>query len=101
MPAVADQYLNGPLREVRRSHPETVLKLVGLLPGQQIIALRAGEIDNGITNESGELLAGEFYTRELAEEGSYIALPERHRLGSHDHVSFIGNPDLSCRVSTR
>jgi DNA-binding transcriptional LysR family regulator len=86
MPAVADQYLNGPLRGVRRSHPETVLKLVGLLPGKQISALRAGEIDIGITNESGELLAGEFYTRKLAEEGSYIALPEQHRLVSQDHV---------------
>jgi hypothetical protein len=62
---------------VRRSHPETVLKLLGLLPGKQIIALRAGEIDIGVTNESGELLAGEFYTRKLAEEGSYIALPEQ------------------------
>jgi DNA-binding transcriptional LysR family regulator len=86
MPAVADQYLNGPLREVRRSHPETVLKLLGLLPGKQIIALRSGEIDIGITNGSGELLAGEFYTRKLAEEGSYIALPEQHRLVSQEQV---------------
>ncbi len=86
MPAAARQYLNGPLREMRRSHPETVLKLVGLLPGKQIIALRAGEIDIGITNESGELLAGEFYTRELAEVRSYIALPEQHRLATRDRV---------------
>jgi len=86
MPAAARQYLNGPLREVRRSHPETVLKLVGLLPGKQIIALRAGEIDIGITNESGELLAGEFYTRNLEETGSYIALPEHHRLATRDRV---------------
>src|SRR5260221_1109574 len=86
MPAAAKQYLNGPLTEVRRSFPETVLKLVGLLPGKQIIALRAGEIDIGITNESGELLAGEFYTRELAEIHSYIALPEQHRLATRDGV---------------
>src|ERR1700747_2142566 len=86
LPAAAQQYVRGPVREVRRSHPETILKLVGLSPGEQIIALRAGEIDVGITNESGELLAGEFYTRELAETGSYIALPEEHRLGSRDRV---------------
>ena len=36
-----EQYLRGPLREVRRSHPQTVLKLTILLPGEQIIALRA------------------------------------------------------------
>jgi DNA-binding transcriptional LysR family regulator len=60
---------------VRRSHPEAVLKLVNLSPGKQIIAIRAGEIDMGITNESGELLAGEFYTRKLAEMYSYVALP--------------------------
>jgi DNA-binding transcriptional LysR family regulator len=86
LPAAASQYLNGPLREVRRSFPETVLKLVGLLPGKQIIALRTGEIDIGITNESGELLAGEFYTRELDEIPSYIALPEQHRLATRDGV---------------
>jgi len=80
------QYLRGPLREVRRSHPQTVLKLTTLLPGEQIIALRAGEIDIGITNESGELLAGEFYTRKLAEIGSYIALPEQHRLATQHRV---------------
>ena len=80
------QYLRGPLREVRRSHPQTVLKLTTLLPGEQIIALRAGEIDIGITNESGELLAGEFYTRSLAEIPSYIALPEQHRLATRDRV---------------
>jgi DNA-binding transcriptional LysR family regulator len=86
LPDVAQQYLRGPLREVRRNHPETVLKLVGLSPGEQMIALRAGEIDIGITNESGELLAGEFYTRKLAEMGSYIALPEHHRLATQDRV---------------
>jgi len=59
---------------------------VGLLPGEQIIALRAGEIDIGITNESGELLAGKFYTRKLAEMGSYIALPEQHRLATQHRV---------------
>jgi len=53
--SAAKQYLTGALREVRRSHPETVLKLVDLSPGEQIIALRAGEIDIGITNESGEV----------------------------------------------
>jgi DNA-binding transcriptional LysR family regulator len=86
LPSAAQQYLSGPLREVRRSHPETVLKLVDLFPGEQIIALRAGEIDIGITNESGESLAGEFYTRKLAEVGSYVALPEQHRLATHDRV---------------
>jgi DNA-binding transcriptional LysR family regulator len=83
---VAKQYLSGPLREVRRSHPETDLKLVNLSPGKQITALRAGEIDIGLTNESGELLAGEFYTRTLAETGSYIALPDQHRLATRDRV---------------
>jgi DNA-binding transcriptional LysR family regulator len=86
LPAAAQQYVRGPVQEVRRSHPETVLKLVGLSPGEQIVALRAGEIDVGITNESGELLASEFYTRKLAETGSYIALPEHHRLATQDRV---------------
>jgi DNA-binding transcriptional LysR family regulator len=67
LPAPAQQYLSGALSDVRRSYPETDLKLVNLSPGEQIIALRAGEIDVGITNDSGELLAGKFYTRTLTE----------------------------------
>ena len=62
------------------------MKLVGSLPGEQIIALRAGEIDIAIINESGELLAGEFYMRELAEVGTYVVLPEQHRVASRDGV---------------
>ena len=86
IPCAVQQYLRGPLREVRRSHPETLLKLVSLSPGKQMNALRTGEIDIGITNESGELLAGEFYTRKLAETGSYIAVSEHHRLATQDRV---------------
>src|SRR5260370_10121255 len=66
LPAVAQQYLRGLLREVRRSHPETDLKLVGLTPGQQIVALRAGDIDIGITNASGQLVSGEFCAPNLS-----------------------------------
>ncbi|MBV8225438.1 MAG: LysR family substrate-binding domain-containing protein [Verrucomicrobia bacterium] len=84
MPAAAKQYLTGPLTEVRRSFPGSVFETCGLLPGKQIVAFRAGEIDLGITNESGESLAGEFYRRELAEIRSYIALPEPHRLRTRD-----------------
>jgi DNA-binding transcriptional LysR family regulator len=80
------QYLRGLLREVRRSYPETDLKLVNLSPGQQIAALRAGEIDIGITMDSTELIAGEFYTRKLAEVGSCIAISEQHRLATRDRV---------------
>jgi DNA-binding transcriptional LysR family regulator len=58
----------------------------GLSPGQQIAALRAGEIDIGITMDSTELIAGEFYTRKLAEVGSCIALSEQHRLATRDRV---------------
>ncbi len=43
-------------------------------------------IDIGITNESGELLAGEFCTRKLAETGSYIAVSEHHPLATQDRV---------------
>jgi len=86
LPSAAKQYLSGPLREVRRSHPKTVLKVVNLSPGEQIIALRAGEIDIGITTESGELLAGEFTRESWQRWESYIALPEHHRLATQDRV---------------
>src|SRR5260221_6116251 len=62
------QHLRGLLRKVRRTPPDTDLKLVNLSPGEQIIALRAVDIDIGITLYSGEL-ASEFYMRKLVRDG--------------------------------
>jgi DNA-binding transcriptional LysR family regulator len=84
--SAAREYLEGPRRHVKRRHPDLALKLLDLSPGEQIAALRAGKIDVGITDHSGEVLAREFYVRQLAKMGSYIGLPDHHPLAGLTHV---------------
>jgi len=84
--SAAREYLEGPRRQVKSRHPDIALKLLDLSPGEQIAALRAGKIDLGITDHSGEVLAREFYVRQLAKTGSYIGLPDHHPLAGLTHV---------------
>jgi DNA-binding transcriptional LysR family regulator len=89
MASAAREYLDAALKHVRATHPDLVLKLLDLSPGEQIAALRAGEIDVGLTDESAEVLAREFYTRVLGSIPSVIALPEQHRLRKQGSVRLV------------
>lgn len=80
MASAAKDYLAAALRQVRAHHPDVGLKLLDLSPGEQIAALRASEIDVGLTEDSAEVLAREFYTRVLVSIPSAVALPEQHPL---------------------
>lgn len=86
MVSAAKEYLEPALRRVRAEHPDVGLKLLDLSPGEQIAALRAAEIDVGLTDESAEVLAREFYTRVLVSIPSIVALPEQHRLREAETV---------------
>lgn len=78
--SAAKQHLAAALKQVRAEHPDLSLKLLDQSPGEQIAALRAGEIDVGLTDESAQTLAREFYTRTLAAIPAVVALPEQHPL---------------------
>lgn len=86
MASAAREYLELPLKRVRQVQPKTMLKLLDLSPGEQITALRVGEIDVGLTDESGELLARDFYTRKLAEIPGFAALHDQHPLAGENQV---------------
>jgi len=74
------EYLAPALEKVRQVHPRTKVKLLDLFPGEQITALRQGEIDIALTQEIGDLLGRDFYTRQLAVTESIVALPAGHPL---------------------
>ena len=78
--SAAKQHLADALKRVRAEHPDLSLKLLDQSPGEQIAALRAGEIDVGLTDESAQTLSREFYTRTLAAIPAVVALPEQHPL---------------------
>lgn len=84
--SAAREYLDPALKRVRKGHPETKLKLLDLTPGEQIAAFREGTLDVGLTDESGQLLSRDFYTRKLASVPSVVALPEQHLLAEQKEV---------------
>ena len=74
------EYLAPALEKLRQVHPRTKLKLLDLFPGEQINALRRGEIDIALTQEIGDLLGRDLYARQLAVTESIVALPASHPL---------------------
>jgi DNA-binding transcriptional LysR family regulator len=80
------EYLAPALEKVRQVHPRTKVKLLDLFPGEQITALRQGKIDIALTQEIGDLLRRDFYTRELAVTESVVFLPAGHPLAVRKQV---------------
>lgn len=99
--SAAPEYLNPALATLRRSHPGVKVKLLDLSPGEQIAALRKGELDLGFVGQAGAFLAREFYTRRIASLPVVVALPEAHALADRPALRlaelrgelFIGAPE--------
>lgn len=100
--SAAGEYLNPALAALRRSHPQTKVHLVDLSPGEQIAALRRGELDVVVLGNINAAIAREFFVRRIATFPVVVALPDTHALAAGDEVAlaelrkemFIGvNPD--------
>lgn len=97
-----DEYLQPALEKLRRLHPKTKVKLFDLFSGEQITALRRGDIDVALIQEGGKLLGRDFHTQKLAIMRSFVALPEDHRLASRREIKvaelknevFLTGPDI-------
>ncbi len=96
-----EEYLEPALKKLHKVHPRTKVKLLDLFPGEQITALRNGEIDIGLTLETAALLGRDFYTRKLAADKSIAFLPRGHPLASRKELrlaelkneTFLMGPD--------
>lgn len=100
--SAAGEYLNPALAALRRSHPETKVRLVDLSPGEQITALRRGELDVVVLGNINPAVAREFFVRRIATLPVVVAVPETHALALADGIAladlrrelFVGaNPD--------
>jgi len=99
--SAVQEYLGPALAALRRSNPNVKVKMLDQTPGEQIIALRRGEIDLALTHHGGNLLSRDFYTRRLASVPSLVVLPLDHPLASKKQISiselkcesFVGAPD--------
>jgi DNA-binding transcriptional LysR family regulator len=85
--SAAGEYLNPALGALRRSHPETKVVLVDLSPGEQIAALRRGELDAVILGNINAAIAREFFVRRIATLPVLVALPEAHDLATHEEIA--------------
>jgi DNA-binding transcriptional LysR family regulator len=100
MSAVAD-YLNPALSALRKAHPEVKVKLHDLSPGEQITALRRGDLDLALIGSAGSYVSREFYIRKLAALPVLVALAENHPLAANESVRvadlrgevFVGAPE--------
>jgi DNA-binding transcriptional LysR family regulator len=85
--SAAGEYLNPALAALRRSHPETKVRLVDLSPGEQIAALRRGELDVVILGNINAAVGREFFVRRIATLAVVIALPETHSLAADEDIA--------------
>ncbi|WP_414663154.1 LysR substrate-binding domain-containing protein [Horticoccus sp. 23ND18S-11] len=100
MSAAAD-YLHPALAALRKAHPEVKVTLLDMSPGEQIRALRKGELDIALIGHAGTFLAREFFVRRLASLPVVVALSAHHALGAAPAVRlrdlkgemFVGAPD--------
>lgn len=84
--SLAHDYLNPALAVLRRTHASTKLRLLDISPGEQITALRRGEIDVALTDQAGDLFSLDFFTRRLATVPSVVILSADHSLASRKQV---------------
>lgn len=83
----ATEYLNPALREVRTAHPEVKVKLLDLTPGEQVAALRRGELDVAIVGNAPASLAKECFVKRIASLPVVVALPDLHPLAAKAEVA--------------
>ncbi len=99
--SAASCYLNPALSALRKAHPEVKVKMRDLSPGEQVTALRSGEIDVALIGQTGGLLKKEFYVKQLAALPLLVAMAADHPLAKNDTVklselrkeTFVGAPD--------
>jgi DNA-binding transcriptional LysR family regulator len=99
--SAAQIFLDPALSALRHTHPEVKVKLLDLSPGEQIAALRKGEIDLALIGQEGALLSSEFYTHKLTTLPVVAVMPADHPLASRKRISlkelrgerFISSPE--------
>jgi DNA-binding transcriptional LysR family regulator len=84
--SAAAEYLHRALAAMRRRYPEVKVRLIDLSPGEQIEALRRGEIDVAFLGTPARILEREFLVRRVARIRLVVALPETHALAAQPSV---------------
>jgi DNA-binding transcriptional LysR family regulator len=84
--SAAQIYLNPALAALRKAHPKIEVKLLDLSPGEQLAALRRGELDIGVIGQEGCAARSDFYTRKLVTLPVLAAIPADHPLAARMQI---------------
>jgi len=84
--SAAQIYLNPALLALRKAHPKIEIKLLDLSPGEQLTALREGQIDIAVIGQEGCVAEKDFYTRKLVTLPVLAALPADHPLANRMQI---------------
>lgn len=87
IPTVLDAFLGDALKEFRADHPQVELIVRDMLPGDQITALRNGEIDLAIAGNLCTEMDREFEIKVLREMPLLAALSATHRLADAKSIN--------------
>ena len=88
--SAAQIYLNPALIALRKAHPKIEVKLLDLSPGEQLAALRRGEIDVAVIGQEGCAARSDFYTRKLVTLPVLAAIPADHPLATRMEIDLAG-----------
>lgn len=99
--SAAADYLHPALSHLRRAAPAVKVRLLDLSPGEQIAALRKGELDLALIGSAGAFLTREFFVRRIASLPVMVALADHHPLAAQSFVRladlkrelFVGAPE--------
>jgi DNA-binding transcriptional LysR family regulator len=83
--SAAREYLEPALLALRKKYPKLKVKLLDLTPGEQIAALRRGEIDLAMTTQESNL-ARDFHLKKLATLPLIAVFPAEHPLAGEPQV---------------
>ena len=82
-----EEHLEPALKQLRRHHPKTKVKLLDLFPGEQRTELQQGKLDMAFTDDEREFPKRDFETKKIAVTRSIVCLPAEHPLASKKQVS--------------
>jgi len=85
--SAAASVLSPALQAIRRSHPALRFRLLDMSPGEQIDALRAGDLDVALIGQEGTVAAREFYSRKLCSLGVCAALSDDDPLARRPRIA--------------
>lgn len=85
--SAAAEYLSPALKALKTKYPSIKVKLLEMSPGEQIAALRKGEIDVGLIGHEGHLLSNEFYTHKLATLSTLAVVSADNPLASKKRIN--------------